>query len=690
MWWWSVLLLLLEQMLVAWLVSMVGLHTIVEGGSSPVTTTTTTTSVQLARAQLVTARRMQPFWTSTGLCPPEPRNATGAFLVSKDSFMNLELIGSLPNRGLSHVRIHWLLELLEVVREREQFYFNFTRLDAILDHLRLVGLHPGFELMGVPKESDPPAVALVSRSYPPSFWTDMVQQLVGRYAARYGVQYVSRWRFETWNEPDLRSYNLLNFTVNDYLSYVYAIRDGLRAAAQRYGMVAPKRKLFPLYGPAGLFKSVQHHPFCWSAVKACSANITHGCPFDTITFHRKGSGRWASEVLDGGRELLEDVLNRFPPVGRLKFANDEADPVAGWSSGRPFQADVRYAAMLFSIVTQHWSAIATQANELGRRLHFLSHDNAFLSYYPYVFEQRTLFARFQMNLTKPPHVQFIAKPVFSVLGLLANLAPVATATQFLPGNISYVLSVDEGSQYVCLVASRSNDSSPLWEKRSYLNITIPVDMVRGARAHPAMVHRVSCLVEGIQDGRNDPFRLWQLQGRPAYPTTDQLAAMREMQLPSVLHAETRRTVQFGTLSKGIDISLSLRGPWIVSVRLCSADYAPPGRVHNVRVRTVFRNEIIVHWHISIGNKQQNRCIQTYEVWFKATKLERVAGNGRKETGTPQGRWRHINAAKHTPFMFYQYARNIRSPAAGTQAACKEAILRRNKTLLVFSLFNSML
>lgn len=116
MWKWT-MLVLLKNMLLAWLISMESRTVVVSGASAPVTIVTQPNyhTVQLAREALaVNLRRMKPFWTSTGLCPPEPRNASGAFLVSKDSLMNLELIGSLPNRGIRHVRIHWLLELLEV------------------------------------------------------------------------------------------------------------------------------------------------------------------------------------------------------------------------------------------------------------------------------------------------------------------------------------------------------------------------------------------------------------------------------------------------------------------------------------------------------------------------------------------------------------------------------------------------
>ena len=68
------------------------------------------------------------------------------------------------------------------------------------------------------------------------FWSDLAMQVAShymrKYAAvfvgchrvtvdvghaflgRYGIQYVSKWRFETWNEPDLKNYNVANFTVD--------------------------------------------------------------------------------------------------------------------------------------------------------------------------------------------------------------------------------------------------------------------------------------------------------------------------------------------------------------------------------------------------------------------------------------------------------------------------------------------
>ena len=55
------------------------------------------------------------------------------------------------------------------------------------------------------------------------------------------------------------------------------------------------------------------------------------------------------------------------------------------------------------------------------RYALLSNDNAFLSYHPHQFSQRTLTARFQVNDTRPPHVQLLRKPVLTAMALLALL-----------------------------------------------------------------------------------------------------------------------------------------------------------------------------------------------------------------------------------------------------------------------------
>lgn len=72
------------------------------------------------------------------------------------------------------------------------------------------------------------------------------------------------------------------------------------------------------------------------------------------------------------------------------------------------------------MISQHQDLLIADVNTTIN-FTLLSNDNAFLSYHPHQFTQRTLTARFQINNTHTPHVQLIRKPVLTAMGLLALL-----------------------------------------------------------------------------------------------------------------------------------------------------------------------------------------------------------------------------------------------------------------------------
>lgn len=53
----------------------------------------------------------------------------------------------------------------------------------------------------------------------------------------------------------------------------------------------------------------------------------------------------------------------------------------------------------------------------------MSSDNAFLSYFPNQFTERTLLARFQVNNTYPKYTEYVKKPVYSIFGMMSKLCP---------------------------------------------------------------------------------------------------------------------------------------------------------------------------------------------------------------------------------------------------------------------------
>ena len=92
------------------------------------------------------------FWTNSGLCPAGKivHNDIKSSLLSDAMQMNLLYIAALPKGAITHLRIHWLLELMQF----EQFtqsgvpIYDFSVLDTFLMNLDDIGIYPVIEFMG--------------------------------------------------------------------------------------------------------------------------------------------------------------------------------------------------------------------------------------------------------------------------------------------------------------------------------------------------------------------------------------------------------------------------------------------------------------------------------------------------------------------------------------------------------------
>ncbi|PNI30774.1 IDUA isoform 9, partial [Pan troglodytes] len=101
--------------------------------------------------------------------------------------------------------------------------YNFTHLDGYLDLLRENQLLPGFELMG----SASGHFTDFEDKQQVFEWKDLVSSLARRYIGRYGLAHVSKWNFETWNEPDHHDFDNVSMTMQGFLNYYDACSEGL-------------------------------------------------------------------------------------------------------------------------------------------------------------------------------------------------------------------------------------------------------------------------------------------------------------------------------------------------------------------------------------------------------------------------------------------------------------------------------
>jgi L-iduronidase len=148
-----------------------------------------------------------------------------------------------------------------------QLQLEWGVLDATLALLLRYGLRPGLEVMGSPS-------GLVGDARDPTQrrrLRHLLLRLTQRYAQRWGVAELREWRFETWNEPDVRKY--FDRPLGAFLAYAHATAQALGEAGLGVG------------GPAGLLRP--HHLRCWALVD--DANRRRPPLLNFLSFHRKGN-----------------------------------------------------------------------------------------------------------------------------------------------------------------------------------------------------------------------------------------------------------------------------------------------------------------------------------------------------------------------------------------------------------------
>lgn len=387
---------------------------------------------------------------------------------------------------------------------------------------------------------------------------------------------------------------------------------------------------FRLHGPAGLFKQFDKHELCWGMLHRCNANV-HECPIDVITYHRKGVNS-ANDIIENTQKLIESISKMYPNLSHLPYANTEADPSSGWSKPVDAYADVRYANTLISIVLQHWNALWRE--ELSR-FDSLSHDNAFLSYHPHEFQQRTLLARFRMNESRPVSTEFIQKPVYAALGLLGQLASHATKV-FATPNMTYIVTLDKRYAAVLLI---SNAQTPITAPvRLKLNVSEFVGSAPNTTSF-------SYIVEHLQPNRTDPFNVWSAHGSPSYPNGTTLAAMYHAQGPHIL----KNPKCIPNARPAIFVNAKLMAPWVVLVRICSSTAHRPPRVENLRIRPINAAKILLTWTDGhdLTTEPPERCVRSYDIFHA---LVTAAPDGQLRRSAC---WNHITIGRYIPFPSFQ-------------------------------------
>ncbi|PXW54026.1 L-iduronidase [Chelatococcus asaccharovorans] len=460
------------------------------------------------------------FWRSTGFSPAE-------LLLEPEMQQTLAYVGGVPRHGIEYLRVHYMLDL--VTAERFGRY-DWTRLDRALDVISEYRLKPFFELMGNPSYlfTDLNARDQVHH------WRDFMAELAHRYRQRFGAEELRSWYFETWNEPDIW-WTLGGET--GFNNYYDACHEGLRAVEPEITLGGPgvARRIPPI------FKSFLAH--CDTGENVFTGE--RGVRLDFISVHEKGARKHAEDLTPNSLAICQHemmavdyVRQHHPRFAHLPFINNECDPQIGWHIHHTWHALPYFAGLAAKIIDQHQRLIID--NE-GVDYPVLSNDNGFLGRWG----NRTHLAYFgdkdikaaqnehltdigalDQRVAEPEPFELIKKPALSVMELLAWLGEERLSVSGDP--------LDPDRDGLGVIATRLSGGDPA------ILVYYSVDSFRRSGERPVRLTFdnvapgvYALALFRIEDGRGDPYSVWETLDDLDKPGVEALAAMRAAQEPAL-------------------------------------------------------------------------------------------------------------------------------------------------------------
>jgi xylan 1,4-beta-xylosidase len=134
--------------------------------------------------------------------------------------------------GFRHVRFHGLLDddMGTLICQDEKLLYSFFNTDRIFDFLLSIGMKPVVELSFMPRALSSGGNIVFhyqGNITPPkdqAQWGELIRRLAAHWVERYGIDEVSQWLFECWNEP-----NLPAFWTADQAAYFQLYRTTAQA-----------------------------------------------------------------------------------------------------------------------------------------------------------------------------------------------------------------------------------------------------------------------------------------------------------------------------------------------------------------------------------------------------------------------------------------------------------------------------
>jgi xylan 1,4-beta-xylosidase len=413
--------------------------------------------------------------------------------------------------------------------------YSWTILDQIFDAYAAAHVRPLVELGFMPKalssHPDPYHIGWPLKpgevegwSYPPKDykrWQELNRQVAAHMAKRYGMENVSTWYWEVWNEPNGQYY--WKGTQAEYNKLYDYAAAGVREAIPNAHVGGPATT-----GPGPRGNASEYLlAFLEHCTKEKSEATGGPVPLEFISFHVKGSPNVVNGHVQMGldREMNNaadgfTIVRSFPRFSNLPIILTEADPEGcaacsarlyppnAYRNG-PLYPCYTAAAMkgLFQLADRH------QVNLLGMQTWAFEFEDK-----PYFEGYRTL----ATNGVDKPVLNF-----FRMAGLMRGSRVAAESSGAVPLDSIMKSGVRQEPDIDALATSAPGEASVMVWNYHDDDVAAPGTTVAvSVKGIDSSVHRVLLQHYRIDDNHSNAFTVWKAMGSPQSPTPEQYAKLQ--------------------------------------------------------------------------------------------------------------------------------------------------------------------
>jgi xylan 1,4-beta-xylosidase len=444
--------------------------------------------------------------------------------------------------------------------------YSWTILDQIFDAYAAAHVRPMVELGFMPKalsiHPDPYHIGWPLKpgevegwSFPPKDykrWQELNHQVAAHLVQRYGLDTVSTWYWEVWNEPNLPYY--WKGTEDEYIKLYDYAAAGIREAIPNARVGGPATT-----GPGPQGNSSQYlQLFLAHCATGKSAATGGAIPLDFISFHVKGS----PNVLNGHVQMgLDHELNNaaggfaivrsFPKFQSLPVILSEADPEGcAACSARLYPPNAYRNGPLYPSYT---AAAMKGLIELADRDHI---NLLAMLTWAFEFEGKPYFDGYRTLATNG-----VDKPVlnfFRMAGLMHGDRVATASSGAAPLDSLLTQGVRQDPDIDALATIAPGQASVLLWNYHDDDVAAPgAAIVVALKSIPSSASRVLLQQYRIDDHHSNAYSAWKEMGEPQNPTPEQYAKLQAAGQLQLLDSPRWITPENGAIQ--VDVQLPRMG-----------------------------------------------------------------------------------------------------------------------------------